>query len=406
MMIDTKMALRQKTDTCVKCGLCLPHCPTYTHTENENESPRGRIALIQAWTNHQLPITPKLIKHIDSCLQCRACEKVCPAVVPYGKLIDEFKAEIHKDNPSPFAVQLLKKLATHKKWRQRLHKGLAIYQRDTLHPIVRWAKLPQLMGLGELDRLLPRHKAITPLAHFYPAFGDLKGDVGLFVGCMSELFDSDTLLDTIHVLTHIGYNVHLPSLQTCCGALALHDGEVEDAQKLAMQNIKAFETDNLHAIITIASGCGSTLQEYHQTSFANKVVDISHFLAQHTVDKSLALQPLIANVLIHSPCTLKNVMKTEKSVIKLLKQIPALTVTHLPDASQCCGSAGSYSLRHEKMAKTLLHDLLDTALTSPIDYLVSSNIGCALHLAAGLQERGQTIKVVHPITLLAKQLKG
>jgi glycolate oxidase iron-sulfur subunit len=403
-MIDAKIALRQKTDTCVKCGLCLPHCPTYTHTENENESPRGRIALIQAWTNHQLPITPKLIKHIDSCLQCRACEKVCPAVVPYGKLIDEFKVQIHHDNPSPLSVKLLKKLATDKKWRQRLHKGLAIYQRDTLHPIVRWAKLPQLIGLSELDRLLPTHKSPTNLANFYPAFGDLKGDVGLFMGCMSELFDSDTLLDAIHVLTHIGFNVHLPNLQTCCGALALHDGEVEDAQSLAIQNTEAFEGDHLQAIITIASGCGSTLQEYNTQSFSKKVIDISHFLAQHTSDKSLALQPLIANVLIHSPCTLKNVMKTEKSVIKLIKQIPELNVSHLPDTSQCCGSAGSYSLRHEKMATTLLNELLDAALTSPIDYLVSSNIGCALHLTAGLKARGQKVKVVHPITLLARQL--
>jgi glycolate oxidase iron-sulfur subunit len=179
---------------------------------------------------------------------------------------------------------------------------------------------------------------------------------------------------------------------------------VEDAQSLAIQNTEAFEGDHLQAIITIASGCGSTLQEYNTQSFSKKVIDISHFLAQHTSDKSLALQPLIANVLIHSPCTLKNVMKTEKSVIKLIKQIPELNVSHLPDTSQCCGSAGSYSLRHEKMATTLLNELLDAALTSPIDYLVSSNIGCALHLTAGLKARGQKVKVVHPITLLARQL--
>ena len=404
MMMDAKLALRQKADSCVKCGLCLPHCPTYTHTENENESPRGRIALIQAWSNGQLPISQNVIGHIDSCLQCRACEKACPAVVPYGQLVDDFKVQIQHENPSPLTVKFLKKLATHKKWRQKLQTGLAFYQQTRMNQMMRWTMLPRLLGLHKLERLLPPPTATIPLKDYYPAIGNLKGDVGLFVGCMSELFDSETLHDAIKVLTLLGYNVYLPKNQTCCGALALHDGEQENAHALAKQNIVAFELDRLQAIVTIASGCGCALQEYQYKAFSTKVVDISHFVLHMGQTHILPLKPLPANALIHSPCTLKNVMKTEKSVFTLLKQIPQLNITTLPESSQCCGSAGSYSLRHEKMATILLHSLLDTALTSPIDYFVSSNIGCALHIAAGLRERGQAINVIHPITLLAKQL--
>ena len=82
--------LLKKTDLCVKCGLCLPHCPTYNKTQNENNSPRGRIALIQGWSNGQLT---NINSVIDSCLLCRECESVCPALVPYSEIIDEFRAQ-------------------------------------------------------------------------------------------------------------------------------------------------------------------------------------------------------------------------------------------------------------------------------------------------------------------------
>jgi len=82
-------------DLCVKCGLCLPHCPTYQKTGDENESPRGRIALIQAWAGQQIGTSEKLLAHINNCLLCRSCERACPAVVPYGQLIDKFREKVY-----------------------------------------------------------------------------------------------------------------------------------------------------------------------------------------------------------------------------------------------------------------------------------------------------------------------
>lgn len=394
-MTNAKKDLLTIADSCVKCGICAPHCPTYTHTQNENESPRGRIALIQAWAGGQLNVTDNLLAHIDSCLLCRACEKSCPAVVPYAKLIDDFRAEMHGEQSTPLSVRLVKTLAENKRVQRWAKSGLAFYQQNNLQKTVRFLRLPTLLGLGELERLVPKLQESQALQNYYPATSEVKGDVGLFVGCMGELFDSETVNAAITVLTHVGFNVHLPETQTCCGALALHEGDAETAKSLAKQNQTAFANENLQAIITIASGCGSTLKDY-----APKVVDISHFLSQFEFD----LKPLAANLRVHSPCTLKNVLKTDKSVLKLLKQIPEANISPLPETTQCCGAAGSYSLRHEKMAETLLNELLDVALEKPTDYLVSSNIGCALHIAAGLRERGENITVVHPIVLLAKQL--
>lgn len=393
--MTTKTELLTIADSCVKCGICSPHCPTYTHSQNENESPRGRIALIQAWAGGNLNVTENLLSHIDNCLLCRACEKACPAVVPYAKLIDDFRAQIHGEQSSPLAVKLVKNFAENKRvhgWTKLL---LTFYQQKKLQKTARFLHLPQILDLQKLERLISNSQVTKPLQNYYPAQNALKGEVGLFVGCMGEMFDFETVNAAIKVLTHIGFNVYLPENQACCGALALHEGDAKTAQNLATQNQSAFSGKNLQAIITIASGCAATLKDY-----APNVVDISHFVSQF----ELNLKPIAANLILHSPCTLKNVLKTDKSVLKLLKQIPKANISSLPDTTQCCGSAGTYSLRHEKMAQTLLNELLETALEKPADYLVSSNIGCALHIAAGLRERRENLQVVHPIVLIAKQI--
>ncbi len=406
---NNKQKLLAVADSCVKCGLCLPHCPTYTHTQNENESPRGRIALIQAWSNGQLPISPNLLNHIDSCLLCRACEKACPAVVPYGKFIDDFRAEVHEDKKPPFTARLLKNIVQNKNSLHILKQTLNFYQKHNIQALARRLRVPTLFGLKKLERLIPLPQEAPILQTYYPAKTtkkkETKGDVGLFVGCMGELADSETVFSTIDILTCVGFNVHVPQHQTCCGALALHEGDKNTSDHLATQNTNAFSQENLQAIISIASGCGSTLREYNTVEFSSKVMDISHFLIQKEIDLSNLLVALKAKVTLHSPCSLKNGLRTEKSVVKLLQQIPQIALTTLPETIQCCGAAGSYSLRHEKMAQTLLDELLDITSPQSTDYLVSSNIGCSLHIAAGLREKNMNIAVIHPIVLLARQLK-
>ena len=193
--------------------------------------------------------------------------------------------------------------------------------------------------------------------------------------------------------------------QTCCGALDLHDGDTKTADHLAKINCSAFGEYSLYAIVTIASGCGSQLQDYEQAEFAGKVVDISQFLIRSGVNLAEQLMPLSASVCLHTPCSLKNAMREEQGALKLLQQVPGIKITALPETIQCCGSAGSYMLKHPKMAEALLDDMLTAANEIKADILVSSNIGCALHIAAGLRERGCAMEVVHPVVLIARQLK-
>lgn len=392
-------------DLCVKCGLCLPHCPTYNKTQNENESPRGRIALIQAWAGEHLETSKQLVEHIDNCLLCRSCERACPAVVPYGQLINNFREQIKTQRGSTLAVSLLKKVSHSKAAEHLAQSGLKFYQTTHLQKAARLLKLPELFRMDKVDRLLPDYYEPTPLQPYYPATIEARGNVGLFIGCMGSLLDHETVDAAIKVLTATGFNVLIPEQQTCCGALDLHDGDTETSRQLAATNCAAFADKRLDAIVSIASGCGSQLQEYQQTEFAKKVIDISQFLIKSGCDLSDQLAPLAASICLHTPCSLKNVMREEQGALKLLQQIRDIKIMPLPAAIQCCGSAGSYMLEHPKMAQGLLSDLLGAALKNRPEYLVSSNIGCALHISAGLRERGIALKVLHPVTLIARQLK-
>ena len=397
--------LQRDADLCVKCGLCLPYCPTYRLAGNENESPRGRISLIQAYAGGQLEATQKLIGHIDHCLLCRSCEKVCPAEVPYGRLIDRFRSLTHKRHPYALATKLIKKISTNRRYRVWAQKGLHFYRNGALGFAARNFRLLRLLGVGSMERLLPdKGGASESMLDYYPSQGAARGNVGLFTGCLGELLDQATLDAAVHCLTSAGYNVHVPSSQTCCGALAQHDGDADAAGLLAEVNGRAFANPQLDAIVTVASGCGAHLKEYENSAISEKIIDISQFLSR--CDDFLGLlKPHAETVCLHTPCSLKNVMREEVGALSLLRRIPELRIVELPSSIGCCGAAGSYVLKHPKIANALLDKILEAAIATKADYLATSNIGCALHIAAGLREKKSRMQVAHPLILIAQQLQ-
>ena len=170
-----------KTDLCVQCGLCLPYCPTYAKTQNENESPRGRLSLIQAWANKDLPASDKLQAHIDNCLLCRCCEKSCPALVPYGEIVDDFRSAMFKSKKKPaLDLILLKNIAHNKTLNQAAQVLLKSYQATGFQKTVRFFKLPQLFKLHKIERLInnkPYSRQQLTVAPFYPATTKVKGDL-------------------------------------------------------------------------------------------------------------------------------------------------------------------------------------------------------------------------------------
>ncbi len=404
MNIDS---LIKEADRCVKCGLCLPHCPTYQQRQDEGESPRGRIALMQGLAQKKLPLSEKLIGHLDRCLACRACQAMCPSGVKYGELLEATRATIvnETDAPSGRAAEMMQRFVTEPTHRHNLSRLLRIYQGSGLGWLTRHSGLLRPLGLQRLEGVLPKLGTALPTQNYHPPIGKQKGEVGLFVGCMGDSLDTTTIHAAIKLLTHLGYGIHLPAKQNCCGALHLHRGDLKQAGALASENRAAFSRLNIDALIYCASGCGSTLQKLEQTGRNDaSIMEIGQFLAQIEWPVTLTLRPLNKQIMIHLPCSLNHVLRQGHTPEALLSKIPGIKLVPLPDNQNCCGAAGDYMIRHPEIADELRDNKLRQLDTMRPDILVSSNIGCALHIAAGIRDLGLKIEVIHPVTLLARQL--
>jgi len=393
---------------CVACGLCLPHCPTYRKTLSEADSPRGRIALMQGVLEGRLPANERLLAHLDLCLSCRACEAVCPNNVPYGRLIAGMRGVLEKTRrQSPWrrlARMVLVDGVVTKPAMLRLASGMVrAWQASGLQALTGKFSGLRRFGLVRIAVQLPPMKLQPLWKAVYPPVGKARGEVGLFLGCVARVSDVETLSASIFVLNKLGYRVHLPPGQSCCGAMHESLGELEKACSFEQGNIDAFAGLELDAVISTATGCGAALKSYPPV-FADRVMDISEFLAGVRGWEGITIAPLAEKVAVHEPCSMRNVLYCHSQPYDLLRRIPDATIEPLAGNDQCCGAAGTYFLSQPKMAEALLADKTDAIKASGARFLVTSNFGCAMHMAGGLREAGVEIEVVHPITLLARQM--
>ena len=396
---------KQKADRCVMCGLCLPHCPTYIKTQNEAESPRGRISLIMALSNGQLEPDIKLHRHLDNCLLCRACEIKCPSGVQFGEIMDGARHALGISKPESEQRASLTQLSTDKKRQHREATTLWLANKTGLRALGRNLGITKAIGIERFEQLAPNIKRPHGWKDYYPAQHKHRGDVALFTGCVSNMLDQRTLDDAITVLTACGYGVHIPAAQTCCGALHQHTGNRKKAKQLAQQNIQAFSALQIEAIISCATGCGGHMSEYQAlVGAAIPTRDINTFLCDIASPQNMTFRPLKKRVAVHEPCSLRNVLKESHAIYSLLAHIPELELLALAGNNQCCGGAGSYMIDHPDMADKLRNDKLDALQTIHPDILATANIGCALHIAAGMRQTGIQLEVLHPVSLLARQL--
>jgi glycolate oxidase iron-sulfur subunit len=433
--MDTSAYILTLADRCVKCGLCLPQCPTYELTANENESPRGRIALIQGWLTGQLAPTSTLTQHLDQCLLCRRCERVCPSQVAYGEIIDQSKALLTQKTKTHFSLQALitnvsLKLMLNKKISGSLFSMLRLFQKTGLFTLAKKSGLTKIVGLQRLTSYLPELDKPIKTKNFYPAdtamperaeqvkviLGETRsgsgvqkhqGDVALFTGCLSKQLEPQTINASIRLLNRLGYGVYVPEQQVCCGALHLHEGNKKQAVNFANVNIRTFnQQKNIVAVISLVNGCSSQLREYSQLgtteSFTPEVKDIIEFLAEISWPENITFKALNKKVALQIPCSLQNILRAEDKLLTLIKRIPQLS----PDTifNRCCGAAGSYFLRHPKLSDQLKKQAINKLNQSSPDFIISSNLGCALQLQAGLSEKENIPQVIHPVVLLEQQL--
>jgi glycolate oxidase iron-sulfur subunit len=229
-----------------------------------------------------------------------------------------------------------------------------------------------------------------------------RGTVNLFSGCTGELLDRTTREAARRLLGRLGYRVLVPRQQVCCGALHQHDGQVRQARQFARTNLTAFAA-NSDPVVSFASGCGVHLRNYPQLypeaeAFSQRVSDITAFLAAGHAGM-LNFKPLAKKVALYVPCTQRNLLG-QSAVMQVLQWIPELQVEIVNPQGGCCGAAGSYLLTQAEFADRLGDAMVEGIAASGAAILLTTNIGCSLHLGARLRRRSVEIEIMHPVTLL------
>ena len=407
-------------DACVRCGLCLPTCPTYVETLVETSSPRGRISLIKAVAEDRLDLTsPGFMHQMSECLDCRACEAVCPSGVAYGQLLE------------PARTQIVRATAPTRSWSARLGRAVAIgalfsnmwlmrlaafflrfYQRSGLRDIVLKTGILDRLGLRDLEALAPRvsDTFFVPKGQRWEAIGPKKTTVFMHAGCVMHVAFADVNEATVRVLQRAGCDVVAPADQGCCGAITIHAGEMDRGRELAKRNIVSFENSGAEWYIINAAGCGSLLKEYghlfagddaweeRAVTFSSHVADITEFLDEIGISPELG--PVDAVITYQEPCHLVHAQRISAAPRRLLAAIPGVQLREMAESSLCCGSAGIYNLTQPEMSTRLQARKVERIVEVDPAIVVTANPGCALQLENGLKKDGREIAVRHIVQLL------
>jgi len=377
--------------SCVHCGFCTATCPTYQLLGDELDGPRGRIYLVKQMLEGE-QVTSKTRQHLDRCLTCRSCETTCPSGVRYGRLLDIGRGMVEKKlkrNP----------------WQRLLRLGITSvipYPRRLRWMLRLASPLRGILPTGLSAKIPPLGKSTRYTSSKH------KRRMLVLEGCVQSVSTPQTNIALSKILDGLGVRLESVKSAGCCGGVDYHLGQHEKGEEFMRRNIDAwwpYIEEGVEAILVSASGCGVTVKEYGQllardTNYADKAKRISELardpgevLASEQLEK-LGSPGEGKRIAFHSPCTLQHGQSLNGVVESILTRI-GFTLTEVPDAHLCCGSAGTYSILQPDISSQLLTNKLDALGAGGPQLIATANIGCQLHLASKAK-----VPVVHWLELL------
>jgi glycolate oxidase iron-sulfur subunit len=393
------MSFEQSIDRCVRCGFCLPACPTYRLTNDEVSSPRGRIALAKGLIDGDIQPTSASLATFSQCVGCRACESACPSGVIYEEVLLYGREAVAREGEHlpwharallfairrPERLKLLRRL-----WQLGGAAAIRLAQLAPVnHPAVR------------LPAALPRPTPGTSATHG-------RAEVVIHRGCLMDVFWGRTNTRAAALLDRTGLAATLLSLDAgCCGALHAHQGDRETARQLARRVIQSFENSGARTFVNLAGGCSAFITSYPDLfeetdpwhgrahALAAGVRDIASLLSERGYDPGPATGE---RTTYQDSCHLRHGLQVWREPRALLEATSVYG--EMPSADQCCGSAGIYNLIHPDIAGRMLGDKVNEIRALRPDVIVTANPGCELQWRLGVREAGLPIRVQHLVDYL------
>ncbi len=400
---------RELIDDCVRCGFCLPHCPTYVSWGEEMDSPRGRIDLMRQ-VRSGAPLTPTIAAHFDRCLGCMACVTACPSGVRYDVLIEETRALVEREHRRPLRERIQRGMIFSLfPYPRRLKAAVALLLAATWTGL-RWL-LEKLHLFPSLAPRVTAHHLGASLPERVPAQAPQRHRVALVAGCVQRVFFPSVNEATLRVLAAEGCEVIVPRGQGCCGALSMHAGRDQESLRFARELMEIIDAAQVDAVLINAAGCGSHLKDYGRLlgteaarAFSAKVRDVNEFLA--ALSPRAKRNPLALRIAMHDACHLQHAQRIFVQPRALLRGIPGVELLEIPEGNQCCGSAGIYNLTQPESADQIGARKVDNVLSTGADLIASANPGCTLQMEKFLRARGRTLPAAHPIEILDASISG
>lgn len=375
---------------CVECGLCLPVCPTFRLTGDETASPRGRLNAMAAVAGGSMPLDASVAAVFEFCLQCRACEAACPSLVPFGRAMEGARAEVAAVLPG---ARLRRRIAG--RWiarRSLVRVATVLAALGQRLGARRWLRGGLGSGMRGLRRLPLRSHSVLGTTH--EPKGGVVGTVGLLAGCVMDQWFVGVHWAVIATLTAAGYRVVVPSEQTCCGALATHEGRAADAERMSRRNRRAF--DGCDLVVADSAGCSAHLVGH---GIGPRVEDAVVVVARLIEEGRLPTRPSGGvRVAVQDPCHHRHAQRITAAP-RTIVRAAGYSPVDLDPEGMCCGAAGLYSQAHPETSDLLGREKALQAERLGVALVASANPGCEIQLRARLTP---AIRLKHPIEIYAE----
>ncbi len=410
---------------CIRCGLCLPHCPVYREMREESAGPRGKVQISKRLYEGDLTLSEEIKdNYFSTCLLCGSCVANCPSGVNLLSLLQGVRWRgVQKFGTSWKNRLEFKMLSTH--WMMSASVIMAEWARRYFGG--EWIESKIHLGALSVDRIPPfSEKTFTEMVPEVaePPKGNVKAKVLYFHGCATKYLNVGVGMAVVEVLTKMGVEVIIPKEQGCCGLPVFFSGERKTALSMIRNNLPLFARDDVDAVIIDCATCGSSLKNEYihilkdlrelgedvtadeiraAELLSSKIQDVSLFIDSHR-DWLPEIKPGGEKIRVtyHDPCHLAKAQGVRSQPRNILKSIPNVEYIEMNGADDCCGGGGSFQIDYPEISAKITKRKTDNIEATNAQFCATGCPGCMLTISNHVDP---AIKVIHTVQILQQALK-
>ncbi len=412
---------RENIYHCIKCGLCMAHCPVYKELLVESATPRGKVQLSRQLSEGNLELAEEVKNaFFSTCLLCGGCVVNCPSGVHGTHLYSGVRWRAVQRYGMDWKKNVIFQLLA-SSWMMSTSVWFGRWARKMFGSERLEAKVNAgALNLARIPAL--NEKPFSKMVREVTApEGKARAKVLYFHGCATNFLYGKIGLAVVDVLGKMGVEVVTPGNQGCCGMPIFMSGDREASLRVIRETLKVFAREDVDAVVCDCATCSDGLKK----EYAHLLQDLRE-LGESVSDEEIAAADLLGRkvkdvmvfidehrdwlpamrdggrkirVTYHDPCHLVNAQKVGAQPRNILKAIPGVEYVELPGANECCGGGGAFQVEHADTSRKITRKKVDNIHGTGAQVLATCCPGCNLTISNHL-DPDRKVEVVHPVQLL------